>query len=987
MDTRTFLGRVLPKTGNYVISVHKPDPTGKNPKGFFWNYDHYTSLDDMAAMALSLDRRQEMTVYFAVGSHVNNEEVRPDGKIKIQRLQETADKFRAVCFDLDIGPDKPYKTRKEGAKAMLRAFRKIGLPDPMIVASGRGLHVYFPLDMDLPRDKWEKLSIALRLALVDHDIVIDFSKIHDPSMVLRPVGCHHKKDLNNWKQVHLLADCPTYTVEQIVMPLKPWFNKAVPNSKSSRAAKSSILSAVLNSATRRISLDSIVAGCNQLAAIVNSGGTLDAMGNKVEEPMWRLTMGVAKFTTDPQDSIIRLAGQHPDFDLVDSTAKMDGYKGSGLPFCATIEKMCPGGCNGCALQGQGFSPGSAIKGESVVTDGDETFVPPWPYLIKNHEIWRQFRNTRKVKDEAGKTVEEEFDDEELVCPYLLRIDSRYTDVSHNASVAVVSARYPVGGWKQFDLPLATLSTGGAELAKIFGDKQLFLSSAAMQQRTRDYLMSYLKELQRYADTSYKYSYFGWQPDGTFLVGRTLIGADGERDFKLDPGAENVAGWLIKRGSLEKWVKAMQIFDQPNTELHAGCFLLGAGGILLEGSSVNGFISHLYGPETGSGKTSTINAIASIWGDPADQFLTYKDTDNYIYKTAGVLNSIPLCMDEVTHMVSLERDRARDMVYQFSQGKEKGRLGQDANQKERASWRTSATWTSNADLYTALEVVVDSEGPKARVFQAFFARSYIFDTYGRKLFQALSDNCGHAGELIVQEIIKRGGPRVVYDEYHGKFSKDFNFKFHGTERFIEAGFVCAYAIGCIMHELGLISFDVKKAIRRLIQELQSIRSRNNASAVNSFDLLGMFLLEHNDRLVHVRTRIDVDPKTKTKKLVDMVVEPTPDRGVARMEMMMDPKNGFGGGKLYIAKSALKWWCEKSRADYTNLLKGLADAGVHVEQNNQRVSIMKGCNKSNPGQAHCIAIDLSHPEFQSILATPGLPNVPQAMPRQAVLTTVK
>jgi hypothetical protein len=51
------------------------------------------------------------------------------------------------CFhgDIDVGEDKSY-VRFEHAKAALEwACAKLGLPRPIIVRSGRGLHFYWPI--------------------------------------------------------------------------------------------------------------------------------------------------------------------------------------------------------------------------------------------------------------------------------------------------------------------------------------------------------------------------------------------------------------------------------------------------------------------------------------------------------------------------------------------------------------------------------------------------------------------------------------------------------------------------------------------------------------------------------------------------------------------------------------------------------------------------------------------------------------------------
>jgi hypothetical protein len=49
---------------------------------------------------------------------------------------------------------------------------------------------------------------------------------------------------------------------------------------------------------------------------------------------------------------------------------------------------------------------------------------------------------------------------------------------------------------------------------------------------------------------------------------------------------------------------------------------------------------------------------------------------------------------------------------------------------------------------------------------------------------------------------------------------------------------------------------------------------------------------------------------------------------------------------------------------------------------RVTMYKGCQKANPGQAHCLIIDLTHPRMAAVLT--GKP-IPVTSPAAAILTS--
>ncbi len=354
MDTKHFLTRVFAQLDELVICTHKPDPTGNNPRGYFWNRGSFADIDSAVAAINQWDAEPNTTVYYTVGAFSGHAYTDDKNKQKWYRKQEHATWFKALALDLDIGADKPYQTQKEGWAAMVAALKAIGMPMPMVVSSGNGIHCYWPLTANVGKDHWVKASTALRIALEENGVEIDTTKIHDPSMVLRPVGTHHKKQ-QPWKDVRCVADCPDYDAATLFTTLKPWFGKAAKlssNALTPRAGKpkSSILSAVLNS--NDVILDAVASRCNQVAALVASGGVLDAAGRDVPEPLWRASLGLAKHCTDVTEAVIKLAGKHKDFDLNSSLDKINGWNGTGPTTCAKFEQLCSKGCDGCPSRGK-----------------------------------------------------------------------------------------------------------------------------------------------------------------------------------------------------------------------------------------------------------------------------------------------------------------------------------------------------------------------------------------------------------------------------------------------------------------------------------------------------------------------------------------------------------------------------------------------------------------------------------------------------------
>jgi len=122
LNTKHFLTRIFAQQDELVICTHKPDPSGKNPRGFFWNRGSFANIDDAVAAIQLWDTEADTTVYFGIGAFANHAYTDVNGKTKWRRTQDKATVFKTLALDLDIGDDKPYATQKEGWAALRLAL-------------------------------------------------------------------------------------------------------------------------------------------------------------------------------------------------------------------------------------------------------------------------------------------------------------------------------------------------------------------------------------------------------------------------------------------------------------------------------------------------------------------------------------------------------------------------------------------------------------------------------------------------------------------------------------------------------------------------------------------------------------------------------------------------------------------------------------------------------------------------------------------------
>ena len=978
LDTKHFFTRIFPQVDELVLSVHKPDPSGKNPRGIFWNRGSFSDIDDAVQAALAWDTEPDTTVYFGIGSFAGHSHTDVAGKQKWYRKQEHATWFKTLALDLDIGADKPYQTQKQGAAALFGALKNIGMPDPMVVSSGRGIHCYWPLTQNISPAHWVKASVALRLALEENNVVIDTSKIHDPSMVLRPVGTHHKKQ-QPWKPVKCVADCPDYEPVALFQTLKPWIGKAVQKATAPRKSgkpTSSILSAVLNS--NDVVLDAVASRCQQVGALVASGGVTDAAGNRVEEPLWRASLGLAKHCTDVTDAVIKLAGKHQDFDLNTSLDKINGWKGTGPTTCAKFDQLCGKGCEGCPHRGKITSPAQlSVQTETVVEDeetGEQVALKlPESYVIRSNGVFKEVKIETMVADGNGGEKPVEITEYDLVSPYEMHVTGVYNDSVSRKSAFRLMIKYPMVGWKEEEHEMAEIAVAGKDFATLLLNRQVYIKTPGAQEKLRSFLMDYLTMVQQQAPSGQDYTAFGWQKDGSFMCGPTIIGSPaGVTDTRLRGAAAQFGEHVAPHGERSEWVRAMAMLNNAGTDNIRAAVLLATIGLLGPASGNAQIVVSIYSTETTTGKTLSLIAANSLVGSPRELLLNRKDTANAMYKLRGILNHLPACMDEVT---TADDKEVADMLYDFSQGREKIRMHKDGTLREPATWAGPTFMTTNISLHQKVEGAQAGNEPlKARCLELpQHDRTFVSVREGEtrsdayEFFDLVAKNNGWAFPELVDAVLAMGGAQAVWERAEKAFEPHFGFQFEPQERFYRTALISAWAMGRIGAKLGLFPFDVEATIHHLLAHIRSTRKWEEDHKLDIFDTIGQFFAEHNDQIVEARCKYGSDN--------EQVTMPAPERAVARVKVVYDANNPvMPGSVVAINAEKLRTWLKLKRDGLDRVERALDEEGALVRRR-ERITMFKGCPKHAPGQAQCIIINLNHPRFvESLTGNSSRPQSP-------------
>lgn len=173
-------------------------------------------------------------------------------------------------------------------------------------------------------------------------------------------------------------------------------------------------------------------------------------------------------------------------------------------------------------------------------------------------------------------------------------------------------------------------------------------------------------------------------------------------------------------------------------------------VLLQPLNCLPFFVHLWGVDSGTGKTVALMVAASVWGDPSigAYVKTFDGTVVGQEKTAAFLNNLPLCLDEL-QLAKDNRGRTNFDVYKLAQGVGRTRGNRAGGVDLTPTWRNCILTTGESPLTGqasgagAVNRVIDIECKSAE--------AVIQD--GMRISGLVKRNYGFAGKAFVEELYK------------------------------------------------------------------------------------------------------------------------------------------------------------------------------------------------------------------------------------------
>ncbi|CAB4190271.1 Domain of unknown function DUF927 [uncultured Caudovirales phage] len=885
---------------------------------------------------------QERNVFFGVAKY--NEAG--------SRKKDNVKALKAFWLDIDCGEAKARVDEKTGrsdgyidqptALGELKRFCKlVGLPKPILVNSGRGVHVYWALTEEITREQWEPVADRLRELCNTNELYVD-PAVFEVARVLRIPGTLNFKDDPATEVTVLSEGAPVeFGKFKAILGVQDEAPSLVtpPEREISEFAKASQEN--INKSFAKIMRRSESGnGCQQLWDCYENRATLS-------ESRWFNALSVAKFCTDKDTAIHTLSKGYPDY-APDKTEQKIQHIG-GPQGCKEFEKNNAGGCKGCQFKGKITGPIMLGKELAEATDADNTLVEDTndgtqgkTYTIPKYPK----PYARGVKGGIYLVKKDEEAEPVLVYHNDLYVVKRMVD-PQEGDVVVMRLHTPCDGIREFTVSNKIVMKRD-ELGGVLAARGVVCPSKQFTM-VIDYVIASINNMQNRGKAEQMRLQFGWADnDSKFIIGDREISADGTYHSPPSSVTKKLAEWMVPTGSLDKWKEVFNLYGRPGLEPNAFAALSAFGSPLLKFLGQSGVIINLINSRSGTGKTTALHMSNSVYGHPRLLCAVKADTLNAKIMRLGLMNNLPFAVDELTNMSAADFS---ELAYCMSQGRGKDRLKQSTNEMRLnlTSWACVSPCSSNASFYEKMSLGKrNPDGEMMRLIEYKVDYSDAIDpVVAKQMFDhQLIENYGHAGLIYAEWLVKNlEEAKSILLATQAKIDREL--KLTQRERIWSAALAANITGGRIAKRLGLIDWDMKAIYLWATNMLADMRDDVAPPISNVSAVIAEFLNRHMQNYVVVKSELDgrtgFEPLPTLEPKGELMVRQEPDTN-----------------KMFISIKPFKEDCVKYQINYKETIKELKAKGIMLKMENKRLS--KGMQIVTPS-VYCMTLDMLHPEFAS------------------------
>jgi hypothetical protein len=936
-----FLERILPEDGYKCATVFND--------GKVWN-KFFATTEELARF-ISVQDGLGRTVYHACAAFGT-----PDS-----RKQSNAIGAKSFWLDIDAGEGKPYETAIDAALAVRAFYERIGLPPPIYIGSGNGLHVYWPLVEMVGAKEWQRYSHGLKKLAHFHALEVDASRTSDISSVLRTPGTHHRKGAEA-KLVRVGDLTGPYELSDFDCFLEgesdaDQYRSEMPILRTSRASgRRGVSVPSIISAAANIYVDEpnytepITRNCKQVARLALSGGRLN-------EPDWYAAIGVLAACTDGEAYAHHWSSGYPGYTFAETQSRLDRSREYGPTTCVHFASLNPAGCTGCAWKGRITSPiqlgrpsheSSRLRvdtpRESIEARSEDSEKEP--AKIPDPYKWRGGALVIETEKKDGVPTYE------TISTYPVYLDAVQTGEVHDSHSLSMKLELPHEPPKTIIMP-AKLMFSNSGMSEMAGAGVMVHNPDLFRRFVRDSVDMWNgeKKLER------RYDQFGWKDEeSAFLYGTQLYTADAVKSVIGSDEVQSRSQYLGPRrnGSIGAWSNAANQLFALGHEVQAFALLSSFAAPLMRfhSSGEGGAIVSLVSDKSGTGKTTALEAAASVWGRLKGTQIIDDDTTVAKGLKLAVFGNIACTYDE---LYNRDPEVIRRFVLMFTNGRDKDRGTADGTLRHvRAEWQTILLLASNNSIVDILSSMDGTDAPAYRVLEFIMDTPASMDKRrGDALKQQLDNNSGYAADSYLRSLlqpdtlsyIKKALPKWT-DEIWNRTGLD---KEH---RFWVRTIASVIAAGTIVKHAGLLDFSVDRISGWAIEQVQNKhRSHGELSGHRSpISMLVSFLDQHLLDTLVVPKAFRPGPNQTSHVLLE------PRRSLLIRHELMEHR-------IYVEEQTLKKWLVKSGVNTEGFYKELKDKGILGTT--RRITLGAGTPHST-GQTTALEFIANHPAMSGHVA---------------------
>lgn len=929
MQTKEFLKHVLPDEGLYcIVSIS----TDEQISQYF--FDNLTEATARAQQLVDTNHN----AFFACSTFKNFGD----------RTKANVNEVKSLWVDIDCGWNakkeqwKEYHSKEEGLVALREFVDSEGLPQPTVVDSGNGIHAYWTFTDSVDPALWKPLAEGFKFLCLKKGLRIDPACTADAARILRIPETKNFKDPTNPIPVKVLIEGKP-TAFDVLVGLIPIIAeqevKVKPRRPMDEATKAMLGNKTAN--FKRIITKCINGeGCPQLAYIVQNQRT-------VSEPLWRSALSIAAFCEDSEQAIHNISKHHPEYSFANTEAKANLIPKPHT--CSQFQSLNPLGCEGCTHKGTintpivlGLGIAKATGSDNIIEAKSEALqevmtyvIPDLPYPYFRGKNGGIYLGKDEDGDEDGKAKLIYHNDFYLVS----HLDDAQTGLN-----AWFRLHLPIDGIREFIAPVSSLMAPD-KAREILVSKGIVATGNRMKAIV-EYMAAAINHNQKTHAEEKVYRRFGWnESKSKILIGNREISAFGTKYVPVADSIADLTGLLSKQGSYEEWQSAINTYARPGMEIRAYGFFCAFGSLLMPFLDKGAAVVNLYHKESGQGKTTIIQAMTSVYGNPGEDaglIQVWGDTQNAIINRLGFMGNMPQGVDEVTNV---RADQLHEFLKFAVTGRGKNRMANGVNAERRndTHFKLINVMTGNTDFRTVIfnENAVAS-GEMMRFIQLEVAPdNSMTKTEADEIFGKLLRNFGHAGEIYCKYLINNLDEVIEsVKKLQIKIDKELNIA--GPERFISATHAAVFTGAIIAAKLGIHSIPISPVYKEIARQVDKSRLEIKNRNFDAISALSDFINANIGAALVINSTVDSRSGLEQAPIKNPNYE---------IKYRIEPDMGL----MYIPVQVLKEYASERKVEYNDFIAGLKKANV-IKHASEHKTLTKGTAVKGV-QTRCVWIDIS------------------------------